>query len=120
MALLGGSAIPRYRCVHIRCHAQTVGVHDPQVPLGRCMALLGGFAIPYPGFGVVLCDAVAVIVQEGEVVLRLNVTGLGSRAQFSSSVCLRQGYAANTYSNTYEYPAYYCLHTSCPTVLLLK
>ena len=94
MALVGGLTIPRYRCFHIRGHAQAVGVHDPQVPLGRCMALVGGLVIPHPGFGIVLCDPVAIIVQEGEVVLRLNVTGLGPRAQFGSSVRPCQAHAA--------------------------
>ena len=120
MALLDGFAIPRYRCCHIRSDAKTVGVHDSQVPLRRRMALFGGLAIPYPGLGVVLRDAVAIIIEEGEVVLRFHVTGLGPGAQFGNSVRMRQADSTKTYSDNHEYPACYCLHSCCPTALLLK
>ena len=120
MVLLDGFAVPCYRFFHIRCDAKAVGVHDSQVPLGRRMALLGGLTVPYPGLGVVLRYAVAIIVEEGEVVLRLNITGLGPGAQLGNSVRSRQAHSTNTYSNTHEYPACYCLHIRCPTVLLLK
>jgi len=58
-------------------------VHDAEIVLTICITLLGGLAIPLYCFGVVLWNALAVVVHVADDVLGIYITPLSKRQKLS-------------------------------------